>query len=352
MRIGVITNPNSRKNQNKANRAESLQSILGEWGTVYETSGPEAIKPILREFLRNRADYWVSDGGDGALHWMIRSGMEVLEESEFAGKGLSLPPTLPTNSGSIDFVAHNVGIEGNAESILKTLRKDLDAGRDVTESEVDSMLIKGVRVDGGGNEQAFQTIGFAVAAGGIGQRFFAKLDEEGEHTGANIVRVIGKTVGSYPLTVIPGRLLPGVPQSARQYSRDMFSATHARVTIDGEVFPGEYFTGINIASMSINLGKVLRYFRLADVPGQLHAMVGSPPPMQIIANLPNMALGRKLKADQLVDAPCRELTMEALGDELLAPVIDGEYYRSLRSVSFEVGPRVRILKVKARRLLN
>ncbi len=56
MRIGVITNPNSRKNQNKANRAKSLQSILGEWGTVYETSGPEAIKPILRDTERNSSD--------------------------------------------------------------------------------------------------------------------------------------------------------------------------------------------------------------------------------------------------------------------------------------------------------
>jgi hypothetical protein len=42
------------------------------------------------------------------------------------------------------------------------------------------------------------------------------------------------------------------------------------------------------------------------------------------------------------------MIMEATGDELLEPVIDGEYYKNLRSLSFRIGPRVRIPKVIAR----
>ena len=38
--------------------------------------------------------------------------------------------------------------------------------------------------------------------------------------------------------------------------------------------------------------------------------------------------------------------MEALpGNELLEPIIDGEYYRGIKSMSFNLGPRVRIPKV-------
>ncbi|MFH2007035.1 MAG: hypothetical protein ABI333_10660 [bacterium] len=352
MRIGVITNPNSRKNRNKVDRAARLQSIIGELGTVHETPAPEAIKPILRDFLRRRAEYWVSDGGDGALHWLLRMGMEVLEEQEFAGKGFSLPLALPTNGGSIDFVAHNVGIKGNAESILHTLRQDLVAGREIQEREVDSMLIEGIEVDEAGVEQPFRTYGFAVAAGGIGQRFFAKLDAEGEHTGRNIVSVIAKTVGSFPMSIAPLRHVPGIPNKFKQYARDMFEPTHARVTLDGRVFPAERFTGINIASMSINLGNVLRYFKHADEPDQLHAMVGAPSPLEIIANIPNMTMGRRLAGKELHDGPCREMTIEALGDEHLAPVVDGEYYKNVRKVSFRSGPRVRIPKVVGRPLPN
>src|SRR5438045_9402394 len=109
MEIGVITNPNSRKNRNRPDRAERLQRIVGDLGEVHETRSLESIKPVLREFLRKRARYWVADGGDGALHWMLRMGMEVLQEEEFAGKVASMPLTMPTNGGTIDFIPKNVG---------------------------------------------------------------------------------------------------------------------------------------------------------------------------------------------------------------------------------------------------
>src|SRR6187549_1035063 len=126
MQIGVITNPNSRKNRNKPNRAKALQSIVGDLGEVHATDSVESIKPVLREFLRKRATYWVADGGDGALHWMLRMGMEVLQEEEFVGQSITLPTTLPTKGGTIDFVANNVGIKGDAEGILAMLRRSLE----------------------------------------------------------------------------------------------------------------------------------------------------------------------------------------------------------------------------------
>ena len=91
MEIGVITNPNSRKNRNRPDRAERLQRIVGDIGEVHQTSSLDSIKPVLRDFLRKRATYWVADGGDGALHWMLRMGMEVLQEDEFVGQSIALP---------------------------------------------------------------------------------------------------------------------------------------------------------------------------------------------------------------------------------------------------------------------
>src|SRR5688572_5535305 len=91
MEIGVITNPNSRKNRNRPERVERLQQIVGRMGEVHETSSVASIKPVLRDFLRKRARYWVADGGDGALHWMLRMGMEVLQEDEFAESSVTLP---------------------------------------------------------------------------------------------------------------------------------------------------------------------------------------------------------------------------------------------------------------------
>src|SRR5512146_2153763 len=158
MEIGVITNPNSRKNRNRPERVERLQRIVGRMGEVHQTSSVDSIKPVLRDFLRKRARYWVADGGDGALHWMLRMGMEVLQEDEFVDQSVTLPMTLPTKGGTIDFVANNVGIEGDAEGILGTLRHTIERGSIIEETEVDSMSIDGVQVvDGIATE--FRTYG-------------------------------------------------------------------------------------------------------------------------------------------------------------------------------------------------
>ncbi len=342
MNVGVITNPNSRKNKGRHRHSTTLQGIVGPFGEVRETPSPDALKPVLRDFLRRDVPLWVSDGGDGALHWMLRSGLEVLAEDEFAGR--QLPVTMPTNGGTIDFVAGNVGIKGSAESILARLRERFERGEPVESVAVKSMLIEGIEeIDG--EQRSFSTIGFAAAVGGIGQRFFAKYYAADDPCPKEIVKVLAKTVLSFPVASSPLRHLPGMPAQLGSYATEMFKPTVARVSIDGRELPQTRFTGMNIASMSINLGGVLRFFSEADQPDQLHALCSTSPPWQIIANLPRMYLGKSMAGDEVYDGPARELTVEAIGDELLAPLIDGECYENLRQLSFKLGPRLRIARV-------
>jgi diacylglycerol kinase family enzyme len=343
VQIGVITNPNSRKNKNRPDRAQRLQSIVGDLGEVHSTDSVDSIKPVLREFLRKRARYWVADGGDGALHWMLRMGMEVLQEEEFSDGSVTLPLTMPTKGGTIDFVANNVGISGDAESLLATLRRRIERGQRVEETEVDSMLIEGVQVTDDG-DVPFRTYGFAVAAGGVGQRFFSKYYDEHDPNPRTIVKVIASTIVSMPVALSPLRHLPGIG-AIGDYARDVFAPTRAKVTVDGMILPGDQFTGIHVASMSINLGNVLRFFGKADKQGLMNALVGTPSPMTIAMNLPRMVQGKEMVGRTLLDRPCRSMKIDAVGDELLEPVIDGEYYRNLRSIQFRIGPRVRIPKV-------
>jgi hypothetical protein len=112
--------------------------------------------------------------------------------------------------------------------------------------------------------------------------------------------------------------------------------------------PGDAFTGVHVASMSINLGNVLRFFGKADQPGLMNAIVGTPSPWGIIRNIPRMARGEEMRGRNILDRPCREMILEAIdGGELLAPIIDGEFYRNVKTMTFRVGPRVRIPKVIA-----
>lgn len=344
MEIGVITNPNSRKNRNRPDRADRLQRIVGTMGEVHKTESLDSIKPVLRDFLRKRARYWVADGGDGALHWMLRMGMEVLQEDEFVGQSLSLPMTLPTKGGTIDFVANNVGIEGDAEGILATLRRAVERGASVEETEVDSMSIDGVRVENG-VDVPFRTYGFASAAGGVGQRFYAKYYADPDPNPRTIMKVLASTLMSTPIALSPLSKLPLGKWST--YAKDVFEPTACKVTLDGMRLPGEAFTGVHIASMSINLGNVVKFFGKADQQGLMNAIVGTPSPWAMIRNLPRMTRGAEMRGRDILDRPCREMTMEAVGKELLEPIIDGEYYRNVKKLVFRTGPRVRIPKVVA-----
>lgn len=344
MEIGVITNPNSRKNRNRPERVERLQRIVGKMGEVHQTSSVDSIKPVLRDFLRKRARYWVADGGDGALHWMLRMGMEVLQEDEFAEESVTLPVTLPTKGGTIDFVANNVGIEGDAEGILATLRRHLEHGATIEETEVDSMVIDGIQLKDG-KDVAFRTYGFASAAGGVGQRFYSKYYAAKDPNPRTIVKVIANTLVSTPIALSPLSKLPF--GQWRTYAKEMFAPTPCKITLDGMVLPGDAFTGVHIASMSINLGNVLRFFGKAEQQGMMNAIVGTPSPWAIIRNVPRMTRGKEMIGSNILDRACRTMILEANGAELLEPIIDGEYYRNVKRLEFRVGPRVRIPKVVA-----
>jgi len=344
MEIGVITNPNSRKNRNRPERVERLQRIVGKIGEVHETASIESIKPVLREFLRKRARYWVADGGDGALHWMLRMGMEVLQEDEFAENALTLPVTLPTKGGTIDFVANNVGIQGDAEGILAMLRKHVEYGATIKETEVDSMVIDGVQLIDG-KEIPFRTYGFASAAGGIGQRFYSKYYADPDPNPRTIMKVVANAVASAPIALSPLRALP--LGNLRTYAKEIFAPTPCKVTLDGMVLPAREYTGVHVASMSINLGNVLRFFGKADEPGLMNALLGTPTAWGIIRNLPRMMGGKEMRGHDILDRACREMTIAANSAELLEPIIDGEYYKNVKYIRFRIGPRVRIPKVVA-----
>jgi diacylglycerol kinase family enzyme len=161
------------------------------------------------------------------------------------------------------------------------------------------------------------------------------------------VKVVARALMSMPMAVTPlGRIPALAPLGA--YAESMFRPTRARVTMDGMVLPGDVFTGLHVASMSINLGGVLKFFGKADQAGLLNAIVGTPSPWSIVRNIPRMMRAEEMRGREILDRPCREMAIDAAGGELLEPVIDGEYYRNIRKVSIRVGPRVRIPKVVSR----
>lgn len=334
MYLGVVLNPLARKNRSAmAERLARIERVVGPWGEVVQTDSLAALRPAV-ERLAPRVTHFVSDGGDGALHWLLNEVRAVLGGDENAARW---PAFVPTNGGTIDFVAHKAGVRGRSEAILRVLSGAAAAKRPPPEVRLDSMRLTGVHADGA----PFDRIGFALAAGGVGLRFFDKYYEDPSPSPMTIVRVISRTVTDFALEKAGKR-----PNGRASWAAHLFRPTTARVVIDGEELPYHTHGGIHAAAFDVNLGGVLRVFPLAKQPGVLHFQAGDISPAGMITNLPALVAGGAIRAPGLRDTAGTCMEIEAEGDELLAPVIDGERFTSLRRLEVRPGPTIRVAVVR------
>ncbi|MBI2570512.1 MAG: retinol dehydrogenase [Candidatus Schekmanbacteria bacterium] len=332
-RLGVITNPNSKKNRHQHNRAEKLQRIVGDRGTVVQTACVEEIGPALDRFDQEGVDCWVSDGGDGAFHWLINT---ALRERPGA-----LPLVLPANGGTIDFVAKKAGIRGQCEDILRELSAVCGGARAFPVVHVGSLVLEGTMASGA----PFRRYGFACAAGGIGQRFFDKYYEHLRPGPVTILRVVGRAVGSLVLWKLGAA---HVDPRAGRYAREIFRPTQAEVRIDGEKVPSTTHGAIHAGAINVNLGGVFQVFPLARQDGRLHFQAGTITPLEMVKNLPNLWRGERIASRGLVETAGTLMTIAAASPEDLSPVLDGEIFSGLRELSIRVGPTFPIPAVRPR----
>lgn len=334
-RIAVVSNPNAARHKARVDAAR-LRRSLGDLGQVYETASLDALGEAVRDILDHGAEVVAISGGDGTLNWVLNEALDVV------GDASRLPAFLPTNGGTIDFVARKVGIRGRTEDIVEALAGRLRAGHPLQTVELDSLRLAGTRRPPSRPTEPFRRLGFALAAGGIGQRFFSKYYLE-PHLGARaIVKVVARAVSSHAAARLP---LP-VPDRYLRYGRDVFRPTRARVTLDGDELPDREHGAIHAGAFDVSLGGVFRVFPLARERGRIHFQAGGIVPSEMIRALPDLARGGAIKSERLREIAGSHMTVEADG-ELLAPIIDGELFEHVERLEVGPGPPVRIARVSA-----
>ena len=134
-------------------------------------------------------------------------------------RGISIPPILPTNGGTIDFVARRAGVRGLAEVLVPRLVGKMRSGAPLETIELDSLSVD---LHSGGEKSS--VMGFAMATAGIGQRFFDEYYRDPDPGPFTIVSVISRTVASLGMGAIPG-----LGSMAGATARRMFRPFAARV---------------------------------------------------------------------------------------------------------------------------
>ena len=188
--IGLIINPNSRKNRHRRGRVARFEKVLGKRGRVIETPSVDAIIPALKTFAAEGRRYWIADGGDGALHWMINEAVRFFG----AARAAEAAVYMPTGGGSVDFVAKHLAFDLDPHALVTRLVEHVSTGREVPTRDVPSLWLRGRQVQWGDEFADFRRIGFGTALAGYGANFFGPLYDGGKEYGAALIAKESRTV--------------------------------------------------------------------------------------------------------------------------------------------------------------
>lgn len=340
-KVGVLSNLNSRKNSSRTGRTGVLQQIVGSAGLVRQTRTIGEITPVLEEFADANVDYWVGDGGDGTFHWMLNEARDILVKRGLKSADAPFPIMVPTNGGTIDFVARKAGISGSADQIIEGLVTKLRNQEPIRTVSLDTIEVRGRRPGDPVGEYSFSRLGFAAALAGIGQRFFKSYYSHDDPNAATVIQVALKAaVGAANLLPLI-KDSPLIPNDWVKISEQVLSGTRARAIVDGHDFGYTRLQGGHAGSIDIEVGAV-KLFRHASAPGKLHFVVGDLEPTQAVLLWPYILFGEPIPKSTWHEVSGEVMQVEALDGELLDPVIDGELFYGFEALEVRKGPTVAV----------
>lgn len=338
--IGVLVNPNSRSNRKAPGQGERLRAEVRHLGEVVETPSLEAIEPALRKFREDGHRFLVADGGDGALHWMINTLADALGPEEAANAGIYVP----TAGGTVDFVAHAIGLQGSGVEVVRRLADRVARGERIATRAVPSLLLEGTQVGPDGTDQPFRRIGFGNALAGYGANFFIPF--YAGDTARGPLRIVATAAAMFGVATTRG-LVPSSLKSARLKEAEhvYLHPAHAQVEVDGVLLREDdgtamtHHTVLHCASIPLNLSGVFRVFPRAG-EGRMHIHAGHVSPVEMARIMPRLTTGRGV--DHLLprafDGCGSTLDIRCIGESALDPILDGELYRSINRLSIRMGP--------------
>lgn len=346
--IGLIINPNSRKNRHKRGRVARFEKVLGKRGRVIETPSVDAIVPALKTFAAEGRRYWIADGGDGALHWMINEAVRFFGPARAAEAAVYMP----TGGGSVDFVAKYLALKGDPHALVGRLADRVAEGHDPPTRDVPSLLLQGTQVAYGDETADFRRYGFGNALAGYGANFYGPLYRgEGKHGPVQIARHITSAFGAAALgSAFSGPLAALKPGALKRAEEDYLRPLHAEVRIDDAVLRGDdgraihSHTALNCASLPLNLADIMRVFPRAD-GGQMHVHAGMVTAAEMARVFPGLMTGRSVNhlLSNAYDGPARTLEVTCRDGDEMTPVIDGELFHRITSLRVTMGPTFRMV---------
>lgn len=305
--IGVVTNPLSRRNRRNPRLMDRLAWILGDKGDLAQPRDWAGMEAVARQFLERRIDVLCINGGDGTGH-VVLSAMARVYGSQ------PLPMVALLRGGTMNTVAHALGIRGSPSQLLDRVVRTSQEGRPFRWVERTLLRVDGIHY------------GFLFGNGVVST--WLQVYYEGEEPSPKKgMMLFGRTVLA---------MLFGGPLARR-----LVDPLKARVTVDGQRMPVTRFLSV-AAGTSDDLGFGFRPFWAAhERPDHFHALGLACKPFGLALELPRMRLARPMKNPDIHSYVARRMRIEA--NRPIHYMVDGDFHQGGQVVEVTTGPRVKMI---------
>jgi diacylglycerol kinase (ATP) len=304
--IGVLTNPRSRRNKRNPRLARRLAYIVGDSGQLEAPEGLGELTHAVQKFRERDVDIVAINGGDGTAH--------VALGALYKAYGDQLPRIALLRGGTMNTIAHGLGIRGDPESLLGRLVAQVHSGAPLKTASRHLMVVNDTQV------------GFLFGNGLI-SNFLEAYYEAADPSPSSAVWLLTRAIGS---VLVGGELAKRITRPIR-----------CRVTVDGDAWPERSWLTVAAGTVD-DIGVGFRpFFKSLEYPGYFHAIGLGSTAAQFLPQLPRVYRGQTMTHPDNTEQVGRELILEA--QEPIAYMLDGDFHRGGQRLVVRVGPRVEMV---------
>lgn len=303
--IGVITNPKSRRNLRNPRLAGQLAYILGERGELAQPADLNALAAVAQRFRERDIDILCINGGDGTMHAAMSAMVKAYGDHP-------LPRIAILRSGTMNTIAHGLGVKGNASEILDYVVQRYHAG-DVMPTKRRWLM----SVDG-------EHYGFLFGNGLIA-RFLEVYYEGSEPSPTKALWLLLRACAS---AAVGGAFI-----------KRLLTPFRGTANLDGVEWPMHEWMTVS-AGTSDDIGVGFRpFFKALSHPNAMHVVgVASMNAMVLVRQLPRIWRAKQVRSPDIYDDVARKLVLTS--DQPISYMIDGDFHRGGTSVTVSMGPAV------------
>lgn len=137
VRIGIISNPYARINKHDPDLHLRLSRLLGERGLFRTTRSIADLAVVCREFREAGIRHLGVVGGDGSIAQALSAVREIWKADDF-------PTVLALGGGTMNVLAHNLGLRHGPLVTLKSVLRDLDVNTRLPSVQIVTLQAGGV----------------------------------------------------------------------------------------------------------------------------------------------------------------------------------------------------------------